>query len=76
MASHPFGFCICKLLHPVAFICLPEVILTGEDGIAAALTFAVFSLVIYPILCVPEQCSCKMADFGVLYCYTAPDDVK
>ena len=52
----PAPYLFRKLLHLVAFTCLLEVILTEENWIAAALTFAVFTLVVYPILCVLEQC--------------------
>ena len=46
-----------KLLHLVAFTCLLEIILTVDDWIAAAITFAVFTIVVYPILCVLEKCA-------------------
>ena len=52
----PPAYLFRKLLHLVAFTCLLEIILTGDNWIAAALTFAVFTVVVYPILCVLEHC--------------------
>ena len=46
-----------KLLHFVAFTCLVEVILTTDNWIAAVITFAVFTIVVYPVLCLLEQCT-------------------
>ena len=45
-----------KLLHLVAFTCLLEIILTADTWAAAAITFAIFTAVVYPVLCLLEHC--------------------